>query len=137
MTGSDVLLDTSAWWEILRGTTAGNGLRARFLGDGRLGVHTSALTLGELAAKLTSLKAGSRLMYVVSAIRRCGTIHDVTAQLAVSGGIERERLRGMSANASLADGIILSTAREIGARLVSSDRAFEGQPELVRFTPDP
>lgn len=133
MSESDLLLDTSVWWEIFRGSETGRRLQLEFLESGRLTIHTSAITPGEISAKLGSLGFESRAGECLSAIRRASRIHDVTAELAVRGGVLRKELRNSDPDASLADGIILATADAIRSRLLSSDAAFRDRPELVDF----
>jgi predicted nucleic acid-binding protein len=128
---SDVLFDTWAWWEVLSGTATGRRLAHRFLRLPVGLVHTSALTLGELAAKLAREGGGDRIDSMETAIRAASRLHDVTVAIAVEGGRLREALRRNEPNASLADGIILATARDAGARLLSADRAFRGLPEIL------
>lgn len=131
MSASDVLLDTSAWWEILWATPKGKALARKHL-DGGARPHLSALTLGEIAAKLASL-APERVETAMASLRVHGQVHDVTAEIAERGGVLRAELRRQDADASLADGIVLATARDLAVRLVSDDRAFKGQPDHVAF----
>ena len=54
MTASRVVLDTWAWWEILRGSSKGANLQRRYLEPEGTRVFTSAITLAEVAAKMAS-----------------------------------------------------------------------------------
>jgi predicted nucleic acid-binding protein len=132
VTGSDVLLDTWAWWELLRGSKKGAAIQRRFLRSGRIRVHTSAITIGEITAKLASMGERGRVDIVLGSIRRTGPIHDVTVEVARTAGLIRAVLRKSAREASLADGIVLATARSVGAQLVSADSAFKGQPDVLR-----
>lgn len=127
MSASEVLLDTSAWWEILFATPRGKALARRHL-DGGGRPHASALTLGEVAAKLATL-APERVEDAMAALRVHARVHPVTAELAEAGGLLRAELRRRVPSASLADGIILATARDLAVPLVSDDEAFVGQPD--------
>ncbi|MGP8075012.1 MAG: PIN domain-containing protein [Thermoplasmata archaeon] len=131
MTGSEILLDSWAWWEVLHDTATGRRIAQKFLTAPPERVHTSALTLGELAAKLMLEGDESRIDLMETAIRSVSRLHDVSPALAIEGGRLRGRLRRGERAASLADGIILATARHEGARIVSADRAFRGLPELM------
>jgi predicted nucleic acid-binding protein len=131
MTGSDVLLDTWGWWEVFRGSSEGAVIRRRLLGSDQVRLHTSAISVGEIVAKLASLGATDRIDAVLGVIRRAGPLHEVTVELAREAGLLRAVLRKADARASLADGIVLATARHLGARLVSADPAFRGQPDVV------
>jgi predicted nucleic acid-binding protein len=123
---SDFLFDTWAWWEYLVGTDVGTSLRDRYVLNKRFRIHTSAITLGELSAKLTSDGAPERVAPACGAIRRLSHIWDVNSDIAQEAGPAREELRRTSNTAGLADALILVTSRRAGARLVSGDSAFAG-----------
>lgn len=126
MTESDVLFDTWAWWEYLHQTPTGASLRMRYFVDGTARVHTSSLTIAEVSARLDADGASDRIAPACSAIRRMSHLWDVTADIAQEAGPIRRELRDRARSASLADAIILVTARKAGARLVSADPAFRG-----------
>jgi predicted nucleic acid-binding protein len=131
VTASDVVLDTWGWWEVFRGSTQGAVIRREFIGSDGVRLHTSAITVGEVTAKLASMGASARIDPVLGAIRRAGPLHDVTTELARTAGLLRAELRKSDSRASLADGIVLATARSLGARLISADPAFRGQPDVI------
>jgi predicted nucleic acid-binding protein len=128
---SDFLFDTWAWWEYLHGSAVGTSLRDRYVLNKRFRVHTSAITLGELSAKLTSDGAHERVAPACGAIRRLSHIWDVTSDIAQEAGPAREELRQTAKTASLADALILVTSRRAGARLVSGDPAFAGVAGVI------
>ena len=130
MTASRVLFDTWAWWEVLRGSGPGDALRRRYLDASGFQVLTAALTLGELADKLSSEGASDSVPLTINSIRSASTVVDLTGELAVEAGLLRTRLRRRARFASLAHGIILATARQQGAKLISLDRAFLGEPDV-------
>ena len=130
MTGSRVLLDTWAWWEILRGTARGTHLQRTYLQPEGTRVFASAITLGEVAAKMTSEGQKGDIPLVMASIRRESEIVDVTPEIAVSAGLLRQDLRKADSRASLADAIVLSTARNLDAILISADLAFCDQPDV-------
>lgn len=130
MTASKVLFDTWAWWEVLQGSSVGAQLKRRYLDAKGVQVLTSAITLGELSAKLASQGLEPSIPVMTSSIRQASTVEDVTGDLAVQAGMLRARLRRRAKSASLADGIVLATARKCGARLVSTDSAFRGEPDV-------
>jgi predicted nucleic acid-binding protein len=130
VTESRVLLDTWAWWEILRGSPEGASLQRKYLEHAGTRVFTSSITLGEVSAKMASEGRRGDIVLVVASIRRESEIVDVTPEIAVSAGILRQELRKVDAKASLADAIVLSTARGLDAILVSADPAFRGQSDV-------
>ena len=131
MSESDLLFDTWAWWEYLFGTETGNALRRRFLEDRKWRIHTSAISLGEISAKMASSGARDRIVPACGAIRRLSHLWDVNADIAQEAGILRQELRRTRETASLADAIILVTSRRAGARLVSGDPAFSGVAGVI------
>jgi predicted nucleic acid-binding protein len=130
MTASKVLFDTWAWWEVLQGSADGAALRRRYLDESEFQVLTAAITLGELSGKLSSEGAPDSVPLTINSIRNASMIIDLTGELAVEAGLLRTRLRKRAKSASLADGIVLATARQQGAKLISVDRAFAGEPDV-------
>ena len=131
MTESDVLFDTWAWWEYLFQTPTGASLRDRFVEGSRFRIHTSAITLGELGARLVEDGADDRVVPACGSIRRMSRVWDVTSDIAQESGSARARLRTWARSASLADAIVFVTARRAGARIVSADPAFRGLPDVI------
>jgi len=125
-----VVLDTWAWWEILQASPVGETLQQNYLDRGGTRVFTSSITLGEISAKMTSEGRKGDVTLVVASIRKESEIVDVSPEIAVSAGILRLDLRKADPKASLADAIILSTARSLDAVLVSADPAFRGQSDV-------
>lgn len=131
MTESDVLFDTWAWWEYLHQTSTGASLRRRFVEGDRFRLHTSAITLGEIGARLAADGTGDRVSSACGSIRRMSRVWDVTPDIAQEAGPARARLREGDRSASLADAIVFVTARRAGASIVSADPAFRGLPGVI------
>jgi predicted nucleic acid-binding protein len=131
VTGSDVVLDAWGWWEVLRDSARGAQIRERFIGTDSVRLHTSAITVGEIAVKLASMGEGGRIDSVLGAIRRAGPLVDVTAERARAAGLLEAQLRTADSHASLADGTVLATARSLRARLISADPAFRGRADVL------
>jgi predicted nucleic acid-binding protein len=131
VTESDLLFDTWAWWEYLHKTPTGVSLKERFLTGDRYRVHSSAISLGELGARLSSDGVPDRVASVCGSIRRMSRVWDVTADIAQEAGPTRTKLRRNDEFASLADAIVAVTATRAGARIVSADPAFRGIPGVV------
>jgi predicted nucleic acid-binding protein len=131
VTASKVLFDTSAWWEILQGSASGARLQRRYLDDSGVDVFTSAISLGELSAKLSAEGGEESISLAVNSIRSSSAVLDLTGEIAVMAGVIRTHLRRKVRSASLADGIVLATARRHGARLISQDGAFRGESDVA------
>jgi predicted nucleic acid-binding protein len=131
VTASKVLFDTWAWWEVLQGSPAGARLARRYLDAPGVQVLTSALSLGELSAKLSSQGSEESIPTPMNSIRHACALVDVTGELAFGAGVLRTHLRKRSRSASLADAIVLATARRQGALVISMDRDFAGEPDVA------
>lgn len=129
MTASDVVFDTWAWLEVLQGTRKGAALQGRFLA--RTKVHTSAYAVAELAAKLADAGLAARAGPCLARLASAGRIVPVTEEIALQAGLLRSELRRKVADASLADAVMLATARSLGLPLVSSDSAFRGLRDVI------
>jgi predicted nucleic acid-binding protein len=125
---SETVLDSWAWWEILRGTPTGVRLSRKYV-DHKV-AHSSAISLGELVAKLASLGHEKDAELAARAIRARSEVHPVSSEPAEEGGMLRARLRRVDAHASLADGIVLALARQLGIHLVSADPVFRGLSDV-------
>lgn len=131
MTDSDLLFDTWAWWEYLHGTRVGSSLATRFVRPGKCRLHTSAITFGEISARLHADGASARVAETCGSIRRMSHVWDVTSDIAQEAGLARGALRAASPDAGLTDAIVFVTARRAGARIVSADRAFRLVPGVI------
>lgn len=127
MTGSDVVFDAWAWWEVVGGTPLGTRLHRRYLRSPRVRVHTSALAVGEVCAKLRSQGGADRAERFVPLAVAHSEVHDVTLRQCVAGARLREEMRRLAPRASLADGIMAALAAELRARLITGDAAFRGR----------
>jgi predicted nucleic acid-binding protein len=130
MTVSDVVFDTWAWWEIIHATPRGKVLQSRYLAKGS--VATSAYAVAELTARLSEAGKADAISPALQRIASAGPVVAVDLQLAEKAGRLRMELRRADRNASLADAVMLVTARHLGLKLVSGDPAFKGQPDVVR-----
>lgn len=130
VTASEVVFDTWAWWEVLHGTPTGRRLQSAHLAKGK--VHSSAYVIAELSAKLANAGLGGELAAVAQRIASAGRIVAVDARIAAAAGPLCLALRQRDPGASLADALMLATARSMGLKLVSADAAFKGQSDVLR-----
>lgn len=129
VTASEVVFDTWAWWEVLHGTATGRRLQSTHLAAGK--VHSSAYVLAELAAKLTDAGREEDVPGVAHRLASAGRILPVDPLIAQEAGSLRRLLRKRDPGASLADAVMLATARSLGLKLVSADVAFKGQADVI------
>ena len=130
MTASKVLFDTWAWWEVLQGSEKGAALERRYLDASGIHVVTSAITLGELAAKLASQGPERRSLLAINSVHN--------AQRGRRG--PRRPCGGRwSSSCAIAQTFPLSEFGEChrpgdrstdGARLISADKAFNGELDV-------
>ncbi|MBI2078896.1 MAG: PIN domain-containing protein [Euryarchaeota archaeon] len=124
----DVFFDTWAWWEIIANTARGRRLQARYVARGDVRVHTSVLTLAEIAAKFGEADVrGPKALALIEARAR---VHPVGRDLAIAGGFLRSQLRVGNQHAGIVDAMILASARHAGAVLISGDPAFDRQADV-------
>lgn len=128
---SDVLWDAWAWWEYIFATETGARLRDTYVQADGVRVHTSALALGELVAKLVETGQGEMVERCRRGILSNSEVHAVTPDIAEAAGRLRGELRQVHPQASLADAIMLATARDLECVLVSGDGAFDGLDDVV------
>lgn len=131
MTVSDVVFDSWAWVEVFLRTKRGIALRAKYVAQPQVRLHASALAVGELVARLDPGREAALIEETVVAIEQAAILHDVTPALAREGAVLRHALRKADPGASLADGIMLATARSLKATLVSADPAFKGLKDVT------
>jgi predicted nucleic acid-binding protein len=130
VTGSRVAFDTWAWWEVLQGSEIGVKLATKYLPEENSRVFTSAISLGELSAKLSLQGSSLSIPVMAASVQRRSEVVDVTSDLALEAGQVRTALRRVHPSASLADALVLLTARRSGAKLISIDPAFKKEPDV-------
>lgn len=132
MTGSTVVFDTWTWFEVLDGTPRGAQLAQRYLADEDVRILTADITLAEASAALDTRGKADRIPSVLDDIVASSSeIVPISRDDAVRAGPLRRELRKVAEDASLADALLLSIARNRNATLVSCDPAFQGQPDVV------
>ncbi|HLE46879.1 MAG TPA: PIN domain-containing protein [Candidatus Thermoplasmatota archaeon] len=131
MTGSDVFFDSWAWWEVLAGTKKGRSLWAKYASAGGGRIHSSVLTIAEIASKLARTGHPANIEAMVGVVEGESSLHQVTIAHARAAGALHVDLRRRAPEASLADALILAAARSEGLTLVSGDAAFHGLPDVT------
>lgn len=124
MTTEGAVFDATACWEVAHGTRTGAKLKAGYIDTG-VRVHVSTLAIAELAAK-----AGPHAADVVNAVKGFAIAAPLTVEVAEAAGGLRGALRKIDPDASLADAIHLATARALGLKLVSNDKAFARERDV-------
>lgn len=137
MTGRTVVLDTWAWFEVLDGTPRGAVVAKRYLADESVRIVTVDISLAEASAVLQERGHAERIPAVLDdIIAASDEVVPITRDDAIRAGPLRAELRKASKDASLADALLLAIARNRNAALISSDPAFQGQPDVIRVRAD-
>lgn len=127
-----VAFDTWAWWEVLADNAMGRRLARDYLNNPDVRVFTPSLALAEMSAKLARLGLADRIATAINAMETGSEVVHLSTQGALQVGPLLLELRKAAKNASMADAVILLVARDQGAALVSNDRAYTGQTDVVR-----
>ncbi|HLE97567.1 MAG TPA: PIN domain-containing protein [Candidatus Thermoplasmatota archaeon] len=114
---SAVLLDTSVWIRILNGNAAA---RSALDTHAEADLFTHPLVIAELRA--ASLRRRTRRFGIVEEVESVSVLQDLTRDDALDGAATWVRLRKAGREkVSIADCLILATARRVGATLLTCD----------------
>ena len=123
----EYIIDSYAWLEYFRGTESGKKVRPYV--EGETGA-TSTLTLAELKEKY--LREKWRSFDEDSAfITTRTTLAPVDRQTAILAGEINHERKKTKTNWGMADSIILATARNVSAKVVTGDPHFKNLPEAI------
>lgn len=118
-----IVVDSYAWVEYAEGSPEGDTARGYI--EGSASLVTPSIVIAELADRATRTERrddwrGTLFPF----IRRHTTVHPLDAELADRGGEAKWEMRKSSPDAGLADAIVLATAREHDARVMTGDPDF-------------
>ena len=130
LTSESVVFDSWAWWEVVRSSALGDRLARRYLERTEAKVMTVDYTLAEIAAKLVVLGLGDQIASSLSVIERGSDVLSISVEVAELAASLRLELRRTDRNASLSDAVVLATARNRGAILISGDPCYAGQGDV-------
>ena len=125
-----MLFDSWAWWEVVHATPRGERLAERYLAVLGVRVLTVDYTLAEIAAKLVLVGLQDDVPDALSEVESVSDVVPITPEVAGLAGGLRLELRRVDPNASLADAVVLASARWRGAVLISGDPCFAGQRDV-------
>lgn len=118
-----VVVDSYAWVEYAVGSEEGE--RAREYIEGEYALYTPAVVVAELSDRATRKERRSAWTETLSPfVRRHTTVVPLEAALADRAGATKWEMREHSPEAGLADAIVLATAREHDARVLTGDPDF-------------
>lgn len=127
MKSDQVVFDAWAWFEVIEGTPVGERLWKYIVARG---VVTPALAIAEVARKLHATRGLRQADAFVNGARVRSRIQPIDDDIAMTAGQLHQHLRKRDRSASLADAIMLATARRLGIPLISQDPCFKGCPDV-------
>lgn len=125
MRSPEALLDTSVWVALFQGDDRVEALRSK-----QADRHAVVSVL--VLAELRSLASQGRLRVdVAEDVHSVARVEPLLLQDALAGGELHGRLRAKGLEkVSLADALILATARRLGMRLLTLDKDLQGEPDV-------
>jgi predicted nucleic acid-binding protein len=121
------LIDSSAWIEYLNGSSAGEEVNKVLKGKNDIFVISQIIS--EVVSKVEREKGNSELAY--TSIISNASIMEITPKIAKQAGLLHADLRRKSSSISLADTLIIVSARTISAKIITKDRHFKGFKEAT------
>lgn len=111
------------WLELGRNRTESEAAR-RILEDARHQVYTSPVTLAEIVSVLLRKGARAKVSATLHRIRAMSSVSVLDEVLFENAGAVHAEERARQSNFSLADALILASARALSATLLTTDRGF-------------
>ncbi len=119
-----VLIDSWAWIEYYRGS--GYGERAREIIEGNEEAYISAVNIAEIYRWLLRYYGEIEAEEERKSLKNRCIIVPVDEGIAVEAAKIRHKM-----GLGLGDSIVLATARKVGAKVVTGDRAFKELKEVI------
>jgi predicted nucleic acid-binding protein len=129
----EYVIDTYAWIEYFKGTSLGQVARQYIEGDS---TATPSIVILELERSLlrdiaegNETRGGAKKKTEYA--RSVTSIIDLTYDSAIKAAQTDKEMRKKIKNWGMADSIVLATARQLGAKVVTGDEHFRGMKEAV------
>ncbi len=88
--------------------------------------------MAEISAKLARAGRADAIAESLGGMEEWSQVLPITREVAEDAGPLLVQLRGVDAQASVADAVMLAAARRQGAKLVSGDPCYRGRRDVVR-----
>ena len=121
------IIDAYAWIEYLRGGKLGEKVRELILGNDE--IISLNITIAEVVSKIKRKKENIETAY--SAVNSNSKIIDITPEIAKEAGIIHAETRDKIKNFGLVDALLLVTAKEIKAKIVTGDHHLKDFKEVI------
>ncbi len=120
-----ITIDASAWIELFEGTNIGKQVQ-NYLDSNE--AVTPSIVIAEVcsAAKRKGIDADAAFHAMSTS-----TVVHLTPELARKSGILHAQLRRENSKFSLGDAVVLATARQLNAKILTKDSDFRDFPEAI------
>ena len=115
------IIDSSAWIEYLKGSKEGE--KVNILLKENEEVFILSIIIAEVVSKVERESLNSQIAY--ESMIKNAKIFDITPRISKDAGILHAKIKKQKKSFSLADALIISSAKEIGAELVTKDLHFK------------
>ena len=120
------VIDSSCWIEYLEGSESGEKVNEILNRDE---IFALPINIAEVVSKVKRKKGDFELAY--KSIISNASIIDITPKIAKNAGILHAEIKSKMPNFGLADALIITAAKSISARVLTSDEHFRGFKEAV------
>ena len=122
-----IIIDSYAWIEYLEGKISGQKVNDILKKENE--IYTLNLTISEIVSRVKRKGGNSELAY--NAIISNSRIINVPPKLAKEAGLLHAEIKKKIKDFGLMDSIILASARELGAKIITGDTHFKGFKETI------
>ncbi len=121
------LIDAYAWIEYLNGSSEGEKVHKIFQGSDEC--LTLSITLCEVISKVKRNKGNVEIAY--EAIHSNSMIIDPSPNASREAGLIHAKVREKIKNFGLVDSLLLASAKQYGAKILTGDNHFKGFKDVI------
>ena len=125
---SKYVIDAYAWIEYLRGSRAGEKVRAVFEEENSE-IYTCAVTIAEVISK--TAREGQDVEVAYGVLLNNSQVVNVDEEVSRRAGLLHAEMRKIERDFGLADAYVLVTARRLRSKVLTGDPHFRGVKEAV------
>ena len=122
------VIDAYAWIEYLRGSKAGEKVRAIFEEENSE-IYTCAVTVAEVISKVA--REGQNVEIIYDVLLNNSQVVNVDEEVSKEAGLLHAQMRKIKKDFGLADVYVLATARKLKSKVLTGDFHFEGVKEAI------
>lgn len=122
------VIDAYAWIEYLRGSKAGEKVRAVFEEENSE-IYTCAVTVAEVISKVA--REGQNVEIIYDVLLNNSQVVNVDEEVSKEAGLLHAQMRKIKKDFGLADVYVLATARKLKSKVLTGDFHFEGVKEAI------